>query len=101
MLNQLLQQLETKIDDAVDNIQLLVLENEELKEKLSAHEALKQKLAAIETDNNFLKTRQVQWEENLAALLQKFNAASIEPNATAPSAAAPRIKEEDLSAVTA
>lgn len=67
MFNQLLQQLETRIDDAMDTIQLLILENDELKDKLESSE----------TEKNNLKTRQAQWEQNLNTILKKLNAAEL------------------------
>jgi len=95
MLNQLLQQLEAKIDDAMDTIQLLVLENDELKDKL----------ASLETDNNSLKSRQVQWEQNLSAIIQKLNAIDLailpKENIFKPSSTTDASKQEKSKETTA
>ncbi len=67
MLNQLLQQLETKITDATDTIQLLVLDNDELKDMVSA----------LSAENVQLKANKAQWEQNLSTMLQKFNPSDL------------------------
>jgi cell division protein ZapB len=64
---QLLEQLEEKVDKAIEVIELLRLQVEELEEK---------KLA-LQNENTGLKSRQTQWEHSLASLLTKLDGASL------------------------
>ena len=67
MSSELLQRLEDKIDNALETIELLRLQNEELDEKYSK----------ILNANNLLKAKQATWEQNLTTMLEKLDA--IEP----------------------
>ncbi len=69
MSSQLLQQLEDKIDSAIEIIELLHIQIEELEEKNRA----------LHADNAALKNRQTQWEQNLASLLRKLEGADLSP----------------------
>lgn len=67
MSNELLQKLEDKIDNALETIELLRLQNDELEEKY----------ARLLNDNNTLKNKHSAWEQNLTTMLEKLDA--IEP----------------------
>lgn len=67
MSNPLFQQLETKIDQAIETIEALRAQIEESESKN----------AALQADNSALKARQGQWENNLATLLRKLEGADI------------------------
>lgn len=67
MSSELLQKLEEKIDNAVETIELLRLQAEELEEKNSR----------LNNENTALKNKQAAWEQNLATMLEKLDA--IEP----------------------
>lgn len=69
MSNELLQKLEDKIDNAIESIELLRLQIEELEDQNSRAQA----------ENAALKTKQAAWEQNLATMLEKLDA--IEPKA--------------------
>lgn len=71
MSSELLQKLEDKIDNAIETIELLRLQAEELEEKY----------AKLMADNNALKSKQSAWEQNLATMLEKLDA--IEPKTPA------------------
>lgn len=64
MSTELLERLEKKIDDAIDTIELLRLQNEELEEKYSR----------LMSENGMLKEKQATWETNLAVMLKKLDA---------------------------
>ncbi len=68
MSEQLLTQLEEKIDNAIENIELLRLQVEELEEKN----------AKLQNENATFKTRQSQWEQGLTKLLNKLDDISHE-----------------------
>jgi cell division protein ZapB len=63
MSEQLLTQLEEKIDNAIENIELLRLQIEELEEKNTL----------LQNENTTLKNRQFQWEQGLTKLLHKLD----------------------------
>ena len=63
MSNQLLQQLEIKVDQAVESIEIMRLQIEELEEKNTA----------LQKDNNILKDKQETWEKTLHSMLNKLN----------------------------
>ena len=63
MSNRLLEQLEKRIDDIIETMDLLRLQVEELEEKNSL----------LHNENHALKSRQSQWEQNLNALLNKLD----------------------------
>lgn len=67
MSNELLQRLEDKIDNALETIELLRLQSEELEDKYSK----------ILLENTALKNKQSAWEQNLTNMLEKLDA--IEP----------------------
>lgn len=67
MSTQLLEQLEEKIDNAIEVIELLRLQIEELEEQN----------ADLQQDNQVLKGRQTEWEHSLASLLNKLDGASL------------------------
>ncbi len=69
MSNELLQKLEDKIDNALETIELLRLQNEELEEKYGK----------LLNENNTLKNKHAAWEQNLSNMLEKLDA--IEPKA--------------------
>jgi len=69
MSNQLLQKLEEKIDSAIEVIELLHMQIEEL-------QAVNKDLLA---ENAALKNRQSQWEQNLTSLLRKLEEADLNP----------------------
>jgi cell division protein ZapB len=64
MSMELLQKLEEKIDSAIDTVELLRLQNEELEEKYSR----------LQSENNSLKEKQATWEKNLSLMLEKLDA---------------------------
>lgn len=66
MSEQLLTQLEKKIDNAIENIELLRLQIEELEEKN----------AKLQDENATFKSRQSQWEQGLTKLLHKLDDAN-------------------------
>lgn len=66
---ELLQKLEDKIDNALETIELLRLQNDELEEKY----------AKLLNENNTLKNKHAAWEQNLTTMLEKLDA--IEPKA--------------------
>ena len=69
MSNELLQKLERKIENAVESIELLKLQVEELEEQNT-------KLAS---ENSSLKSKQAGWEKNLTYMLEKLsNVPSLE-----------------------
>jgi len=68
MLNQLFKQLELKVDDAIDNLQLLAIEKGDLLDKISK----------LQHDNNDLRQSQTKLEQNLNSLLHKLNGISDE-----------------------
>lgn len=63
MSSQLLQQLESKIDHAIETIELLRLQLEELE----------QKNTQLQDENNVLKDKHEVWEQTLYSMLQKLN----------------------------
>ena len=63
MSNELLQKLERKIENAVETIELLKLQIEELEEKN----------ATLANENNNLKDKQISWEKNLNTMLDKLS----------------------------
>ena len=63
MSNELLQKLEHKIENAVESIELLKLQLEELEEKNSS----------LANENLSLKNKQASWEKNLTSMLDKLN----------------------------
>ena len=67
MSNELLQKLEHKIENAIESIELLKLQIEELEEKNS-------KLA---NENSSLKNKQATWEKNLNSMLDKLSNVSV------------------------
>lgn len=69
MSSELLQKLEDKIDNALETIELLRLQNDELEEKYSK----------LLNENSVLKSKHAAWEENLTTMLEKLDA--IEPKA--------------------
>lgn len=79
MSNELLQKLEDKIDNALETIELLRLQNDELEEKY----------ARLLNDNNALKNKHATWEQNLTNMLEKLDA--IEPKTTTQ-----RIEHEEI-----
>lgn len=74
MSDRLLEQLEAKINNAIEAIELLRLQVEELEEK---NEELEKKNQALQNDNTSLKGRQSDWEHSLTSLLGKLDNASI------------------------
>ncbi|HEV2523735.1 MAG TPA: cell division protein ZapB [Gammaproteobacteria bacterium] len=63
MSNALLLQLEVKLDDMIETLEILRLQVSDLEEKNDA----------IQTENALLKTRQSQWEHGLSSLLNKLD----------------------------
>lgn len=63
MSDRLLVQLEVKIDDMIDTLQILRLQVSDLEEKNGA----------LQTENTALKTRQTHWEQGLTTLLNKLD----------------------------
>jgi cell division protein ZapB len=70
MSSELLQRLEDKIDNAIETIELLRLQNEELEAKNSR----------LHEEVTALKSKQASWENNLTTMLEKLDA--IEPKAS-------------------
>lgn len=64
MSAELLQKLEDKIDNAIETIELLRLQNDELEEKQ----------ARLLAEGAALKEKQAAWEKNLAVMLEKLDA---------------------------
>lgn len=63
MSGQLLEQLESKIDETIETIEIMRLQIEELEEK-----NLK-----LQDDNNVLKDKYTAWEKTLYSMLNKLN----------------------------
>lgn len=63
MSSRLLEQLEKKIDDTLETMQMLRLQLEELEQKNST----------LEEENRHLSTRHSQWEDGLHTLLNKLD----------------------------
>jgi cell division protein ZapB len=68
MSNRLLEQLEKRIDDIIETIDLLRLQVEELEEKN----------VLLHNENHALKSRQSQWEQGLNTLLNKLDDVSTD-----------------------
>lgn len=66
MSSELLQKLETKITNAIETIELLKLQIEELEEK-----NLK-----LSNENTSIKSKQASWEKNLNTMLDKLTSAT-------------------------
>ncbi len=69
MSHNLLVQLEVKIDDLLDTLEILRLQVSDLEEKNTK----------LQVDNTALKTRQSEWEQSLTTLLSKLD--DVNPNA--------------------
>ncbi len=63
MASRLLEQLDKRIDNAIETIEILRLQVEELETKN----------ATLEEENQHLKSRQTQWEQGLNHLLGKLD----------------------------
>ncbi len=63
MSSQLLQQLEAKVDETVETIEIMRLQIEELEEKN----------IKLQDDNNVLKDKHETWEKTLHSMLNKLN----------------------------
>lgn len=70
MSSDLLQQLEQKVAHAVEIIELLRLQIEELEE---GNSKLEEKNIKLEEDNIRLKAEQDKWRHDLMALIQRFD----------------------------
>ena len=67
---EILNQLEEKIKQAVETIQLLQLEVEELKEKNAESH---RNIESLQTENEQLKNEHRNWQEHIRLLLGKFD----------------------------
>jgi FtsZ-binding cell division protein ZapB len=83
MSNHLLVQLEVKIDDMIETLEILRLQVSDLEEKNNA----------LHTENAALKARQFQWEQGLTTLLNKLEDGNSDPQAEINQAEAPEIEE--------
>jgi len=72
MTLELLEKLESKIQNAVDTISLLQMEVEELKED---KRSLSEKAEALESANGKLTAEHQQWQSRLSALVGKIEEA--------------------------
>ncbi len=63
MSSQLLEQLEAKVDETVETIEIMRLQIEELEEKN----------IKLQDDNNVLKDKHEVWEKTLYSMLKKLN----------------------------
>lgn len=63
MSAQLLEQLEAKIDETIETIEILRLQIEELEEKN----------LQLQDDNNVLRDKYTAWEKTLSSMLNKLN----------------------------
>lgn len=72
MTLELLEKLESKIQNAVDTISLLQMEVEELKED---KRSLSEKTEALESANGKLTEEHQQWQSRLSALVGKIEEA--------------------------
>lgn len=63
MSSQLLEQLEAKVDETVEIIEIMRLQIEELEEKN----------VKLQDDNNVLKDKHEAWEKTLYSMLNKLN----------------------------
>jgi len=70
MSNHLLEKLEAKIDDAIETMEILRLQIEDLEAKNTA----------LEHENSTLKNRQLQWEQGLTTLLGKLDGTAFDSN---------------------
>lgn len=86
MSSELLQRLEDKIDNAIETIELLRLQTEELEDK---H-------ARLLNENAALKNKQATWEQNLTTMLEKLDA--IEPKDTKQHSSTVVAQEESIEA---
>jgi cell division protein ZapB len=62
MSSQLLEQLEVKVDETVETIEILRLQIEELEEKNTS----------LQDENNVLKDKHDSWEKTLHSMLEKL-----------------------------
>ena len=62
MSSQLLEQLEAKVDETVETIEILRLQIEELEEKNTS----------LQDENNVLKDKHDAWEKTLHSMLEKL-----------------------------
>jgi cell division protein ZapB len=74
MSSQLFQQLEEKIGQSLEVIELFRLQLEECEDKITA---LMKENAQLTYENTTLKNRQAQWEQNLSSLLSKLADADL------------------------
>lgn len=72
MTFELLEKLETKINQAVETIALLQMEIEELKEEKVS---LAEKTDELQSENNRLNSEHKQWQDRLSALVGKIEQA--------------------------
>ncbi len=72
MTLELLEKLESKIQNAVDTISLLQMEVEELKE---GNKALTEKAEVLQVSNDKLSEEHQQWQSRLSALVGKIEEA--------------------------
>jgi cell division protein ZapB len=72
MTLELLEKLESKIQNAVDTISLLQMEVEELRED---NKNLSEKSVALESTNNKLTEEHQQWQSRLSTLVGKIEEA--------------------------
>jgi len=63
MATEMIEELEKKIDSAIETIELMRLQVEELEERNTI----------LHTENAELKAKQVSWESNLSNMLQKLD----------------------------
>jgi cell division protein ZapB len=83
MSTELLQKLEDKIDNAVETIELLRLQNDELEDKYTKQL----------NENAQLKSKQAAWEQNLATMLEKLDA--IEPKSSSFQSSSTSVEQEE------
>lgn len=93
MSQQILEQLEEKIDQAIEVIQLMRMQVEELEEKTAT---LQHEGTTLHRDNAALKNKQVLWEHSLSTLLNKLEGVTVASNKSALRSVEHTVSEEAL-----
>ena len=80
MSNELIKNLEVKIDNAIETIELLRLQVEELEEK---NNELIAKTSLLQQENSSLTNCNEDWQKNVNNLLNKLDSANVTAAASA------------------
>lgn len=86
-MSNLLEELDRRVDNTIETIELLRLQIDELEEKYNK----------LTGENDALKGKQSSWEQNLSVMLQKLNAIDA-PKQAEPSQPAQIVRETEAEA---